>query len=81
MEYLVNIRATVDIALDIEVDAESFTEAANQAYCLLANYLYDCVDFAPAHIVDVSPRSGYVEEVIDGAPGEGMDVPGEEISC
>ena len=81
MKYQVNIRATVDVALDIEVDAGSFTEAANQAYYLLTNHLYDCVDFTPAYMVDVSPCSGYAEEVIDGAPGESMDVPGEEISC
>ena len=81
MKYQVNIRATVDVALDIEVDAGSFTEAANQAYYLLVNYLYDCVKVPQVYIVDVSPCSGYVEEVIDGAPGEGMDVPGEEISC
>ena len=81
MKYQVNIRATVDVAMDIEVDAESFTEAANQAYYLLANHLYDCVNFDPAYMIDVSPCSGYVEEVIDGAPGESMDVPGEEISC
>lgn len=81
MKYQVNIRATVDVALDIEVDAASFTEAANQAYSLLTNHLYDCVEFTPAYMIDVSPCSGYAEEVIDGAPGEGMDVPGEEISC
>lgn len=81
MKYQVNIRATVDLAMDVEVDAESFTEAANQAYYLLANHLYDCVDFTPAYMIDVSPCSGYAEEVIDGAPGEEMDVPGEEISC
>lgn len=81
MKYQVNIRATIDVALDVEVDAESFTGAANQAYNLLANHLYDCVNFDPAYMVDVSPCSGYAEEVIDGAPGEGMDVPGEEISC
>ena len=81
MQYQVNIRATVDVAMDIGVNAESFTEAANQAYELLANHLYDSVAFIPAYMVDVSPCSGYVEEVIDGAPGDGMDVPGEEISC
>lgn len=81
MKYQVNIRATIDVALDIEVDAGSFTEAANKAYSLLANHLYDSVKFTPAYMIDVSPCSGYAEEVIDGAPGEGMDVPGEEISC
>lgn len=81
MKYQVNIWATIDVALDIEVDAESFTEAANQAYYLLAHHLYDCVDFTPAYMVDVAPCSGYVEEVIDGAPGESMVVPDEEISC
>ena len=82
MKYQVNIRATVDWARDVEVDAGSFTEAANQAYYLLVNYLYDCVKVPPqVYIVDVTPCSGYAEEVIDGAPGESMDVPGEEISC
>lgn len=81
MKYQVNIRATVDLAMDVYVDAESFTEAANQAYYLLTNYLYDRVDFTPAYMVDVAPCYGYAEEVIDGAPGESMDVPGEEISC
>lgn len=81
MKYSVNIKATIDVALDIEVDAGSFTEAANQAYCLLVNHLYDCVEFTPAYVVDLAPCSGYVEEVVDGAPGESMDVPGEEISC
>ena len=81
MKYQVNIQATVDLAMDIEVDAGSFTEAVNDAYSLLVSLLFDCVEFAPAYIVDVTPCSGYAEEVIDGAPGESMDVPGEEISC
>lgn len=81
MKYQVNIQATVDLAMDVDVDAGSFTEAVNDAYSLLVSHLYDCVEFAPVYIVDVTPCSGYAEEVIDGAPGESMDVPGEEISC
>ena len=64
MKYQVNIQATVDLAMDIEVDAESFTEAANQAYYLLVNHLHDCVTFDPAYMIDVSPCSGYVEACV-----------------
>ena len=81
MKYQVNIRATIDVAMDVEVDAASHAGAANQAYALLTDLLYDHIDFAPAYLIDVSPCNAYSEEVIDGAPGEGRDVPSEEISC
>ena len=83
MKYSVNIRATIDVSLDIEIDTEdsaTYEQVASLAYMALDTHIRDSVELRPAYLVDTTPCSAYVEEIVDGAPGRSWDVDGDVIS-
>lgn len=83
MKYSVNIRATIDVALDIEIDTDdsaTYEQVASLAYLALDTHIRDSVELHPAYLIDTTPCSAYVEEIIDGAPGRSWDVDGDAIS-
>lgn len=83
MKYSVNIKATIDVALDIEIDTEdsvTYEQVASLAYMALDTHIRDSVELRPAYLVDTTPCSAYVEEIVDGAPGRSRDVDGDMIS-
>lgn len=82
MKYSVNIKATLDVALDIEIDTDdsaTYEQAAALAYMALDTHIRDSVELRPVYLIDTIPYNAYVEEIVDGAPGRSWDVEGDAI--
>lgn len=68
MKFQVNCTAAVTLGFDVEVDADDFDSAADEAYAQLANIVYDQLDLGDSYLIDCVPGDADVVQYVDDEP-------------
>lgn len=65
-QYQVVAKATIEVQLVVDVMASNFTQAAYQGMGILADKIWNDIDFKDVQYLSFDPACTFVEQIIDG---------------